>query len=234
MSNLAAAYLAAQEYLRIAEDNASDYSDLLGDGEDCKDAYESSIRIAAEARTACETASGPAKSAAYSIVNDLLRHYCFDVGPTFPMLLQTALLEDSFQSLAQQLHDASAPSCLIVDFCERWRYFHGLPDIPHGTPDYYNALAPQHSFGAAVALLVDTRYVPDKHLEAFIVTWNAAHNVEVSERGVSVPPYNPPAPPIVASSNSNGSTGSYETGSTTETTVHSRTPTPTKAAGSAT
>ncbi|KAJ7241722.1 hypothetical protein B0H12DRAFT_1133486 [Mycena haematopus] len=146
--------------------------------------YEASIELV----EAFDAAAGPAHAAAHSVVDNLLSHHMFNAGPTVRSGLQTALLEKSFQELAQQLYDVAAPSGLILDFRRQWRRLHGMPDVAHGRPDFFNAYAPQHSFGAAVALLVDTCHVSDKHLAMLIEMWDVFHQDAVLERGDSSMP----------------------------------------------
>ncbi|KAJ7485119.1 hypothetical protein B0H11DRAFT_2231318 [Mycena galericulata] len=139
------------------------------------------------------------------VVERLLSNYPafkLTVGPTLPAALVNALLQSSFYSLAQALEDAAAPPGLIIDFRRQWRRFHLKPDIPHRHASLLNALK-QPTFGAAAAFFVDM-HVSDHYLGVLITSWRIEYREDVSQR---VPPYDPPAPLLVAIMNSCGSSG---------------------------
>ncbi|KAJ7258723.1 hypothetical protein B0H12DRAFT_1232175 [Mycena haematopus] len=158
-----------------------------------------------DARATLDAAAAPV-SAARSLIEALLSHYPefqFAIGPTGPATPERALLEPSFRLLAQ-----NAPHCSAL---------------------YRRALDYSGTYGAAAALFVDELHVNVTHSALFggQTTGRLSQIVPF----FNVPPYDPPASPLVR--NSSGSTGS-ETGSPPVTNsrvsavaIRSRTPTPT-------
>ncbi|KAJ7922349.1 hypothetical protein B0H13DRAFT_2317599 [Mycena leptocephala] len=146
---------------------------------------------------------GPAHADARAVVDHMLSHYAkykFVVGPTVHAALVDALLSTTFQHLAQTLADAAAPTGVILHFRRQWQCFHRPPEETSYGPavgrGFCEALV-QPTFGAAVALLVDTLNVSDDVLDALIIVWRKQRGVRVSEPGDSilctVPPSDLPA-----------------------------------------
>ena len=185
------AFVAAQECLRSAENDASEWSSVLDPDADQIRAHAASLTRADDARAARDVAARPAYAAACLLVEGLLSHYPdfnLAVGPTVPAALENAMLSTSFYSLAQELEDAAAPSGMILDFRRQWRRFHELPEASHGHAKFPQAQA-QSTFGAAAALFVDELHVSDVDLSVLVHVWRSNHEELVSERGTLVNPF---------------------------------------------
>ncbi|KAJ7753725.1 hypothetical protein B0H16DRAFT_1722925 [Mycena metata] len=163
----AAAFIAAQQSLRAAENDAFDTNSVLDpNNQDLVNAHVAALARVQAARLVCNAAAGPAYETTRALVEDLLSHFLefkVSVGPTVPATFVNALLETSFSSLGQQLEDAAAPTAVIIDF---------------------RAALGQPTFGAAMAYF-DQAHISDVALAAFIVGWRADHEESVSERGDS-------------------------------------------------
>ncbi|KAJ7753724.1 hypothetical protein B0H16DRAFT_1833849 [Mycena metata] len=223
----AAAFIAAQESLQAAENQASDTSSLFAS--DPTDAHLAAAHTAAlehvdATRAVRDAASGPAYAAARALVDGILSHYIefkSSIFGTVPTTLYNAFLSTSFSSLAQELEDAAAQSSIIVDFRRQWRRFHGLPEMPHGRAQFLVAIR-LSTFGAAAAYFVDQLHVSDDDLKALVAVWRAEHEPSTS--------------PIVATTTSSGTASSApgpvplptpaKPAPTDRRAAHSRTPTP--------
>jgi hypothetical protein len=142
--------------------------------------------------TAGVSSEGPAYADARAVTDHMLSHYAkyeFVVGPTVHAALVDALLSTTFQHLAQTLADAAAPTGVILHFRRQWQCFHRPPEETSYGPamgrGFCEALV-QPTFGAAVALLVDTLNVSDDVLDALVIVWRKQRGVRVSEPGTSV------------------------------------------------
>ncbi|KAJ7485116.1 hypothetical protein B0H11DRAFT_2018189 [Mycena galericulata] len=188
------AFVVAQEKLQAAESEASFTSSRArsapGDA-DLAQAHTAALARADAARAARDAAAHIAYEPAATIVNDVLNHYFFSVGPTVPAALATAMLQPSFCDLAQQLEDAAAPINVIIAFRQQWRRFHSFPDAPHGTPSmkfFVGETMAIPTFGAAIAPLVDEHHISDEELHFAIFAWRRDHGEQVLERGESSMP----------------------------------------------
>ncbi|KAJ7753731.1 hypothetical protein B0H16DRAFT_761806 [Mycena metata] len=116
----AAAFIAAQQSLRAAENDAFDTNSVLDpNNQDLVNAHVAALARVQAARLVCNAAAGPAYETTRALVEDLLWHFLefkVSVGPTVPATLVNALLETSFSSLGQQLEDAAAPTAVIIEF----------------------------------------------------------------------------------------------------------------------
>ncbi|KAJ7475247.1 hypothetical protein B0H11DRAFT_2034705 [Mycena galericulata] len=159
----AAAFVAVQENLWAAESEASYASSRLrsspGDVE-------------------------PAHADAAAIVQGILSHHLFSVGPTVLAALEDTLLRPSFRGLAQELEDAAAPNNIILAFRRQWRRYHQMPEVPHERAMFRAALE-EHTFGAAAALFVDELHVSDRNLDMLISMWREEHGEDVLQPGDS-------------------------------------------------
>ncbi|KAJ7753723.1 hypothetical protein B0H16DRAFT_1722923 [Mycena metata] len=184
-----AAFIAAQESLRAAENNAYTSSLFESNPTDERLAatHTAAPAHAQPARLVYDAAAAPAYQTTRTLVDQLLLHFLefkVSLGPTVPAALANMFLDTSFSSLGQQLEDAAAPAAVIVEFRRQWRRFHGMPEVPHDRADFVAGLT-QPTFGAAMAYF-DQAHISDVALAAFIVLWrDSVHEESVSERGDS-------------------------------------------------